>query len=267
MGIHCSLETKRNLDFCSAWRASLVPTPPVNPPPPPAHDGPRQARGEQLPSDPRPPGVAGVHCHRNRALDCTENEWKQLLFFWFKLQCTLYALYGAQESFSESKFRVVQSHDGRTRNPCQSEPLPGTRLCHPNPRVSVQLKISHHTMYSGWATTALGQHRAPLLQRAIFLVVDAVTVPPPRGMDNWGGVDKGGGRADSPSQCLSNAPTSSTNLTASFSLQVCNMWFLLCCRSSTSFCQRNVCTYEFDYRCWVLQQKWLSAVDQNSQCW
>ena len=49
---------------------------------PPACDGPSLPRGERLPSDGSPPpGGGGGHCQRNRALDCTENEWKQLLLF------------------------------------------------------------------------------------------------------------------------------------------------------------------------------------------
>ena len=50
----------------------------------------------------------------------------------------------------------------------------------------MQLKLSCHNMYSGWATTARGQHRAPAhCNTCDCLVVDQVTVPPPipGGMD------------------------------------------------------------------------------------
>ena len=57
----------------------------------------------------------------------------------------------------------------------------------------MQLKMSCHNMYRGWATTARGQHRAPINYNARFFGGDKVTPP-----HLWGVVKGGGYRAEIP---------------------------------------------------------------------
>ena len=56
------------------------------------------------------------------------------------------------------------------------------------------IQMSRHNMYSGWATTATGQHTATSNRNPRFLLVDKVTVPSqPPGMNMGGGVNRQGG--------------------------------------------------------------------------